>query len=76
MNEHVYHDIMDDKHAKDLAVNIIVKRLEDGELVRGYETFYMMQDFEESEFNDIGLFAESIADDVLKQWVQVEESGE
>jgi len=76
MNEHAYQDKMDDKHAKDLAVEIIVKQLEDGEVVRGYEDFYMMQDFNESEFDDIGLYSESIADDVLKQWTQVKESGE
>ena len=76
VNEPSYQDKLDDEHAKDLAVDIIVKRLEDGETVQGYGVKYTIGTFYSSEHKDIGLFAESIADNVLMHWAQCKESGE
>jgi len=71
-----YQDKLDDEHAKDLAVDIIVKWLEDGLTVHGGSVEYTVDDFYDSDFMDIGLYAESIADNVLEYWAQCKESGE
>jgi len=76
VNASEYQVEKDDDHAKDLAVNIIVKQLEDGETVQGGSVKYTLYDFYDSDFMDIGLFAESIADNVLIYWAQIKESGE
>jgi len=76
VNASEYQVNKDDDHAKDLAVNIIVKWLEDGLTVHGGSVEYTVDDFYDSDFMDIGLFAESIADNVLEYWAQYKESGE
>ena len=76
VNASEYQVKKDDDHARDLAVNIIVGRLEDGETVQGGSVKYTVDDFYDSDFMDIGLFAESIADNVLEYWAQCKESGE
>jgi len=76
VNDSTYQDKLDDDHAKDLAVEIIVKQLEGGETVRGGSVKYTLDDFYDSDFMDIGLYAESIADRVLKYWAQCKQSGE
>ena len=76
VNESSYQDKLDEEYAKDLAVDIIVKWLEDGLTVHGGSVEYTVDDFYDSDFMDIGLYAESIADNVLMYWTQCKESGE
>ena len=76
VNESSYQDKLDEEYAKDLAVEIILTQLQNGETVQGGSVKYTLDDFYDSDFMDIGLFAESIADNVLEYWTQCKESGE
>jgi len=76
MNERDFRNMQDDKHAMDLAVEIIVKSLEAGDVVLGGFSSYIYHDFMVSDFDDIGEYAEDIAQEVLQYWAQCKESGE
>jgi len=76
MTENDYQDMLDQEHAMDLAVEIIVERLEAGDVVQSEDSSYTYHDFMASDFDDIGEFAEDIAQEVLQYWTQIKESGE
>ena len=65
MNDRELRDFQDQEHAIDLAVEIIVERLEAGEVVQSENSSYTYHDFMASEFDDIGEFSEDIAQEVL-----------
>jgi len=76
MNERDFRNMQDQEHAMDLAVEIIVERLEAGEVVQSEDSSFTYHDFMASDFDDIGEFAEDIAQEVLQYWAQIKESGE
>jgi len=76
MNERDFRNMQDDEHAMDLAVELIVVRLEAGEVVQSEDSSYTYHDFMASDFEDVGEYAEDIAQEVLQYWAQCKESGE
>jgi len=76
MNERDFRNMQDDEHAMDLAVDIIVERLEEGDVVQSSDANYTYADFLSSGFYDIDEYAEDIAQKVLQYWAMCKESGE